>query len=356
VQTPLDFYNLDSFAHRREHERRLVWTDRSLFFRVIQRGRDWRGAAALCGSCAVIRRSALDSIGGFAASTATEELHTSLKLHKRGYRSVYHARSLAFGLAPTRVETFVRQRMRSGLGAMQVWRRERMLTSRRLTAAQKLSYFAQLASYFDGWAKAVLYFAPVVVLAKGTLPFAAPVEDVLLHLVPCYLLGCWMLEEIGRGYAHTVAVARYGMARFGAYLWATSGLLRPSARLRVSAAQEDMPQQAGRYLAPQWLVLVANAVAIPVGLALHATAHVPALAALGLGVLWAATTAALAASVIRHSRRHGSFRRHEYRFPVPIPARVQFAGEEPARGIFDDVSSSGFRFYGALPAPRRAAA
>jgi cellulose synthase (UDP-forming) len=350
VQTPLDFYNLDSFAHRREGARRLVvWTDRSLFFRVIQRGRDWRGAAVLCGSCAVIRRSALDSVGGFAASTATEELHTSLKLHKRGYRSVYHARSLAFGLAPTGVATFVRQRMRAGLGAMQAWRRERILSSRRLTVAQKLCYFAQLAGYFDGWTKAVLYFAPVVVLAKGVLPFAAPAEDFLLHFVPCYLLALWALEEFGRGYARTIAVARYGMARFGAYLWATAGLLRPRARLRVAATQEDMPQDAGRYLAPQWLVLVANAIAIPVGLALHANANVPAVAALALGALWAGATAALAASVIRHSRRHGSFRRHEYRFPVPIPARVQFAGEGPALGIFDDVSSSGFRFYGALP-------
>jgi cellulose synthase (UDP-forming) len=349
VQTPLDVYNLDSFAHRRERVRRLVWTDRSLFFRVIQRGRDWRGAAVLCGSCAVIRRSALDQVGGFAASTMTEDLHTSLKLHKRGFRSVYHPRSLAFGLAPTGVATFVRQRMRWGLGAMQVWRRERILTSRRLTVAQKLCYFAQLAGYFDGCAKAVLYFAPVVLLVKGTLPFAAPVEDFLLHFVPCYLLACWMLEELGRGYARTVAVAQYGMAGFGAYLWATSGLFRPLARLRVAAAQEDMPQHAGRYLAPQWLVLIANAAAVPVGLALHATTHVPTLAALGAGALWAAANAALAASVIRHSRRHGTYRRHEYRFPIPIPARMQFAEEGPVLGIFDDVSSSGFRFYGAIP-------
>ncbi|HSD53563.1 MAG TPA: glycosyltransferase [Burkholderiales bacterium] len=349
VQTPLDFYNLDSFAHRRERARRLVWTERSLFFRVIQRGRDWRGAALLCGSCAVIRRSALDYVGGFAASTATEALHTSLKLHKRGFRSVYHPRSLAFGLAPTGVATFVRERMHWGIGAMQVWRRERIFTSRRLTPAQKLCYFAQIAGYLDGWAKAVLYLAPVVVLLRGTLPFAAPVEDFLLHFVPCYLLGAWMLEELGRGYARTLAVAQYGMARFGAYLWATSGLFRPRARLRVIAAPEDTPQHDGRYLAPQWFVLIANAAAILLGAALHFTADVPTLAALALGALWAAANAALAAAVIRHSRRHGAYRRHEYRFPIPIPARVHFAGEGPVLGIFDDVSSSGFRFYGAIP-------
>jgi cellulose synthase (UDP-forming) len=346
VQTPLDFYNLDSFAHRREPRQRLIWTDRSALFRVIERGRDFHGAATLYGSCALIRRSALDHIGGFAASTATEGLHTSLKLHKRGYRSVYHARSLAFGLAPNGVAAFVRERMRAGLGAMQVWRRERVLTSRRLTAAQKLCYFAQLARYFDGWAKAVLYFAPVVVLVNGAAPFAAPVEDFLLHFVPCYLLGCWMLEEVGRGYARTIAVAQYGMARFGAYVWATAGLVRPRARLHVAVAEEDTPQDVGRYLGPQWLVAGANAAAIPVGAALHGAANVPLLA---IGVLWAGATAALAASVIVHSRRHGGYRRREYRFPIPIPARMQFDADGPVLGIFDDVSSSGFRFYGAIP-------
>jgi cellulose synthase (UDP-forming) len=239
--------------------------------------------------------------------------------------------------------------MRAGLGAMQVWRRERILTSRRLTPAQKLCYFAQVAGYLDGWAKAVLYLAPVVVLVRGTLPFAAPPEEFLLHFAPCYLLGGWMLEEVGRGYARALAVAQYRMARFGAYLWATAGLFRPRARLRVTAAQEDAPQNAGRYLAPQWLVLVANAAAIPAGVALHLTLQVPAPDALALGALWAAANAALAGSVIRLSQRHGTYRRHEYRFPIPIPARVQFAEEGPVLGIFDDVSSSGFRFYGAIP-------
>jgi cellulose synthase (UDP-forming) len=349
VQTPLDSYNLDSFAHRREPARRLVWTDRSLFFRVVQRGRDWRGAALLCASCAVVRRAALDQVGGFAASTSTEALHTSLKLHKRGYRSVYHARSLAFGVAPTGVAQFVRGHMRLGLGAMQVWRRERILTSRRLTVAQKLCYFAQGAAYFDGWAKAVLYVAPAAVLLSGTAPFAAPIADFLLRFVPCLLLGCWMLEEFGRGYARTIAVAQSGMARFGAYIWATSGLLRPRARVRAAAAHDGEPRSAHRHLAPQWFVLLINTAAIPAGLALHATAALPPVETLALGVVWAAATAGLAAAVIVRARRHGAYRRLEYRFPIPIPARVRFEGEDPVLGIFDDVSSSGFRFYGALP-------
>ncbi len=77
-----------------------------------------------CGSCAVLRRAALDDIGGFAAGTFAEDLHTSLRFHKRGWRSVYHRESLAFGLSPSNIDQYLAQSLRQARGAMQVWRRE----------------------------------------------------------------------------------------------------------------------------------------------------------------------------------------------------------------------------------------
>ncbi|MDH5764881.1 MAG: cellulose synthase catalytic subunit, partial [Gammaproteobacteria bacterium] len=66
VQTPQDFYNLDSYQHRSQRSVRRIWTEQSLFFRVIQRGKDYWNAAFFCGSCAIVRRASLDTIGGFA--------------------------------------------------------------------------------------------------------------------------------------------------------------------------------------------------------------------------------------------------------------------------------------------------
>jgi cellulose synthase (UDP-forming) len=93
VQTPQDFYNLDSFQNRTDKGGRIAWSEQSLFFKVIQRGKDYWNAAFYCGSCAVIRRQHLDSVGGFATGTVTEDIHTSLLLHKKGYRSIYHDES-----------------------------------------------------------------------------------------------------------------------------------------------------------------------------------------------------------------------------------------------------------------------
>ncbi|HTO49610.1 MAG TPA: glycosyltransferase [Burkholderiales bacterium] len=349
VQTPQDFYNLDSYQHRRSRARRLVWTEQSLFFRVIQRGKDCRNAAILCGSCAVLRRSALDKIGGFATGTVTEDLHTSIRFHKRGYRSVYHARSLAFGLAPANVVPFLRQRTRWGLGAMQVWRRERILLSRRLDPAQKLSYLATVLTYFDGWAKAVFYAAPVLVLTTGIMPLATLDYDFLVRFIPYYLLNFWVYEEVGRGFGRTLQIEQYNMARFAAFLWATFGLVRRRVRFSVTKKELGPGDKSRRFVVPQYLVLVLNAAAIPIGIFLYALHHTLPLGALVANIAWASVNSGLAAMVVNFSLRIGSFRRREYRFPVPVPARIRLGGDAPVLGIFDDVSSSGFRFYGAIP-------
>jgi cellulose synthase (UDP-forming) len=355
VQTPQDFYNLDSYQHRRARVRPVVWTEQSLFFRVIERGKDYWNAAFFCGSCAVLRRSALDRIGGFATTTVTEDLHTSIRLHKAGYRSVYHARSLAYGLAPANVVAFLRQRMRWGLGAMQVWRRERLLTSRCLTAAQKLCYLASILTYFDGWAKAVFYFAPVVVLVTGVMPLAALNEAFWIRFVPFYLLGFWVYEEVGRGFGHTLNLGRYNMARFAAFIWGTFGLARKRTKFRVTEKALGLTAATRRYLGPQYLCLFTNAAAIPVGVALYAWHDLP-LGALAANVAWAGLNVWLAASVVNFALRVGGFRRRDYRFLVPIPVRVRAAGTGPILGVLDDVSSSGFRFYGPTPKALRVGA
>ncbi len=56
-------------------------------------------ATFFCGSCAVIRRGPLDEIGGIAVETVTEDAHTSLRLHRRGYTSAYMRIPQAAGLA-----------------------------------------------------------------------------------------------------------------------------------------------------------------------------------------------------------------------------------------------------------------
>lgn len=353
VQTPQDFFNLDSYQHRWSPNRKLVWTEQSLFFRVIQRGKDYWNAAFFCGSCAVIRRSALNHIGGFATGTVTEDLHTSIRIHKAGYKSVYHPESLAFGLAPNSVMPFLKQRIRWGQGAMQVWRQEGVVFARGLTLAQRINYFASMTTYFDGWQKAIFYTAPVFVLFTGTMPINALGTEFLLHFIPYYLLNFWVFEEVGRGFGNTLYIEQYNMGRFAGFAWATLGLFRKRLPFFVTPKEQTPRRESLRLLTPQIMVLAFNTAAIPVGIGLFLYWHHLPVSGVVANVIWAAANLSLAWAIVVFSLKQSSFRRKEYRFPIPLPASV-FLADDPARFMtVDDISSSGCRIYGSLGSPPR---
>lgn len=347
VQTPQDFYNLDSYQHRWRSDKKTVWTEQSLFFRVIQRGKDAWNAAFFCGSCAIIRRSALDTIGGFATGTITEDLHTSIRIHAAGYESVYHAEPLAFGIAPESISPFITQRVRWGQGAMHVWRKEGILTRKGLTWAQRLNYFVSVSTYFDGWIKMLFYFSPVLVLCTGILPLVAQTDAFLLHFLPYYLLSFLAFEEVARGYGRSVFIEQYNMTRFAAFAWSTLALVLPKLRFKVTP--KGSSSGGGRFTLPQWGVMALNIAAIPAGLALYTLWHGLPLDALVANVLWASINIGLAAAVLRFTLRSKSNRRSAYRFPIPLFGSVEFKDGSRYCGTIDDISEGGFRFYGKLP-------
>src|SRR3954469_25030373 len=160
VQSPQDFYNVDSFSHVVNDEGRRLWEENRIFYSLIQRGRDYWNASFFCGSCGIIRRSALEEIGGFQSQTIIEDMETTMQLHARGYKSAYHRETLAYGLAPGAAGAYHVQRLRWGQGAMQIMRKLKPLTMRGLSLGQRLNYFAGTACYFEGWQKAVFYLMP----------------------------------------------------------------------------------------------------------------------------------------------------------------------------------------------------
>jgi len=339
VQTPQDFYNLDSYQHRRHRRLNYVWTEQSLFFRVIQRGKDRWNAAFFCGSCAVLRVGALRKIGGFATGTITEDLHTSIRLHKRGYRSVYLPESLAYGLAPDSINGFLSQRLRWGQGAIQVWRKEGILFARGLTFVQRLNYLASVLTYFDGWAKAVFYLAPVIVLTTGIMPIHVLGWDFLWHFLPFYILCFWSYEEAARGYGRTLLTEQYNMARFAIFVRATLSGLRRHLEFRVTpkhvAGAEDR-----RNIVPQIAVLAASAGSIIVGIIFWSRYRYMAPGAFIANIIWASINLGLAGTLLRYTARK-KHRRLDYRFPIPLPIEIESVEPQVRLGLAEDISSSG---------------
>lgn len=88
IQTPHHFFSPDPFERNLGRFRQTP-NEGTLFYGLVQDGNDMWDATFFCGSCAVLRRSALDEVGGIAVETVTEDAHTSLRLHRKGYTSAY---------------------------------------------------------------------------------------------------------------------------------------------------------------------------------------------------------------------------------------------------------------------------
>lgn len=349
VQTPQDFYNIDSFQHRSRQARGEFWHEQALLFRVIQPGRDRWNAAAFCGSCALLRRAALDDIGGFAGGTISAELHTSLKLHKRGWRSVYHNESLAFGLSPSNIEQYLAQALRRARGTMQVWRREGILFGRGLTLPQRLCYLAQALAVFEGWQKLVLYTAPIVVLATGAAPFTRLAGPFVALLALWLGLGVWLSRLTSRGYARTLWMEEYSLLRYAVGLRASLDLVFPG--LKPPAAATKMPageDQVHRRLLPQLMLAVAAIVAIEyAAIRTFAQPYLPAGAFL-FYLAWAAAAAAVAIRLSWFANSRVRHRRDQHRFNLPVPVTIRCGDGRRLLALAQDLSLSGLKIE--LPA------
>ncbi|WP_115683533.1 glycosyltransferase [Cupriavidus taiwanensis] len=346
VQTPQDFFNIDSFNHRLGKKR--VWDEQALFFKVIQRGKDALNAAFFCGSCAVIRRTAVSRIGGFATETVTEDVHTAIRLHKLGYQSVYHAESLAFGLAPHSIDTYLKQRMRWGMGAMQVFRRENILFSRGLTLGQRLNYLASALFFFEGWQKLIFFLTPPVVFLTGVLPIISPLDNFLLLFCLYYLLSILVHLELGRGYNSLFLSEQYAMARFFAFMSTSVGLFRKNIPFVVTDKQMSQTGKMWLWLSPLLVLCAVAAASIPVGLYRIYTGGIP----LGAGLVtlfWTLMSLGSAIAVGAYAYRHSRNRRAEYRFPLRVPATLSVDGKT-CLGLTADLSPNGALYLGeAMP-------
>ncbi len=163
VQTPHYFYSPDPFERNLSVGRNIP-NEGSLFYGPIQQGNDNWNATFFCGSCAVIRRSALEQIGGFAVETVTEDAHTALKLQRLGWGSAFIDIPLAAGLATERLVLHVIQRTRWARGMTQIFRLDNPLLGRGLTIQQRLCYLSAMLYYQFALPRIAFLTAPLAYL------------------------------------------------------------------------------------------------------------------------------------------------------------------------------------------------
>ena len=187
LQTPHHFFSPDPFE-RNLGTFKTVPSEGELFYGLLQDGNDLWNATFFCGSCAVLRRSALDQIGGVAVETVTEDAHTSLRLQRRGWNTAYINLPQAAGRATESLSSHIRQRIRWARGMSQIFRIDNPLLGPGLSFAQRLCYLNAMLYFFLGLPRIVFLTAPLAfllfdaqIIIASALVFAAYALPHLVH-------------------------------------------------------------------------------------------------------------------------------------------------------------------------------
>lgn len=348
VQTPQDFYNGDSFEHL-SGEPELH--EESLFYRVIQAGKNNSGAAHWCGTNAVLRVDALLSVGGVATETLTEDFHTTVRLHRTGWRTVYHNQVLASGLAAGTPDAFYAQRRRWGRGAMQLLRTDNPITARGLTLRQRLSYLYSVIAWFDGWRTLGFVLVPAAAVATGLFPVDARPLDFLVYAGSAFVLQQAAISLLGRGFVNPAWSLLFEIIRMPSNLAATLALLLPDTGLFAVTAKGRTADERTRARVPRLLVVLTVLVGatvpwVTLSLAGLTPTRYPSLDAALVPEMWLLITLGFLVAAIRRIRssRFAAERRDGHRFRVALPAAL--AGMS---GTLTDVSLGGGQIV--LPGP-----
>ena len=347
VQGPQEFYNLDSFQHLRGDAQN--WHEQSVFFHAIQPGKNHENAAFWCGCPSILRRSALDSVGGVASETVTEDLHTSIKLHSGGWKTIYHPDIIALGIAPNDYDGFIMQRLRWAEGTMQVIRRA--WATPKLTLGQRVNYIASTGTYFDAVRKALFLSIIPMVLLSDQLPVTAPMAIFLPLWALQFVLSTVATTMLARGHSRPLMTEFFDSLKMFAFIRA-SGTLISGKRVKFHVTPKGQRGERGVHalLLPFAGVIVVYAFSVGVGLLRLADLglHTDNPDAMLAAVLWGLAILVFVAEVFAYGYRKVSQRASD-RVPVQVEVAYTLDDDPPRLINLRDLTTSGASFTSDVP-------
>ena len=342
VQTPHHFYNSDVFQKNLQLEG-VLKNEQTLFHRVLQSGRDRHNSAFFTGSCGLFRRRVLVEVGGFRTETVTEDIHTSMVIHAKGYRSCYLNKVLAAGLMPETFESSMKQRTRWAMGHVQIFFRTNPFTMRGLTMPQRLGYFASIFYFLHGIPRIVCLVAPLFGLLFGIIPLTADVSSLVNFFGSSYLATLVMLRTVSRGTRNPFWSDIYETAGSIALSWVTlKTALRPRKRRPFVVTSKGLGQEQRGFsrfssILPHLIIMGLLIAGLVTGIRLL-MAKVP-FPGLGVSLFWGAVNLILVGVAILAAAELPEWRR-TFRIRRRLPCEL-VTGEERLNGMVEDINETG---------------
>ncbi len=329
VQAPQVFYNLNSFQHVPKGT--LNWHESLLFHHRIQNGADRYGMAFSVGSGGLNRRSALDAIGGFANGSITEDIHTTMRMHAAGFRTVYVDQPLGFLLAPETPLAYHIQRLRWAQGGLQILRKENPLTQAGLSPHQRLAYLNALSWPFSYLSYLVFYLGPAVYLLADISPITASTPFAVPLFMAHILFGMGVFRLLASPQAQVFRAEIYRMVTLPTVLLALPRLLFPDGlkfEVTPKGTHSGIPRT---MLAGVLSLLVLNLAGLFAGL-YRLGAGDPDVAGVTFTTVLSAFFVAIATAALGKLRKHGAGSD-----PFEVPVSISTGATAGGRALHTEV-------------------
>ncbi|EAQ80016.1 tetratricopeptide repeat-containing glycosyltransferase [Blastopirellula marina] len=352
IQTPHAFYNFDNFQSHVDYKRGIYWEEGQLFYNVIQPGKTSWNANVFCGSAAIFRRTALEEVGLIATETITEDMHTGLRIHAKGWKSLFvNERMIAAQAAPD-ITSFASQRLRWGEGNLSIFAYDNPLTMKGLTIGQRLNYLGSMLGWTTGPAKALLYIAPILMLFSGVSP-VGHFNATLLLITLAYLIVTWTtVKLISNGYGRLWDMEVQAMTNFWIQCCcvARAMLNRGRGKFVVTSKRGRQNTKVTMLIAPHIALITLGMAAIAwAGAKIYLGASNDYIA-LTVGGILIAIQSLMAFQVVRKALRPGDGR-FSWRHPTN-EVHIRFEGDGVSgQAISTDVNETGIGAIVYMPIP-----
>ncbi len=180
VQTPHVFLNPDPIEKNLRTFDRMP-SENEMFYGVTQRGLDKWNGSFFCGSAALLRRTALQSTGGFSGITITEDCETAFELHAQGWTSLYVDKPLIAGLQPETFTSFIGQRSRWCQGMFQILILKNPALRRGLKPIQRIAYLSSMTFWFFPVPRLIFMVAPLLYIFLDVKIFVSSVDETIAY-------------------------------------------------------------------------------------------------------------------------------------------------------------------------------
>jgi glycosyl transferase family 2 len=227
VQSPQDYRGWETARYYRR-----LYYSYKYFFAVSQPSRNEHDGAIFAGTMGLIRRVALDELGGWDEWCITEDAEISLRLLRAGWHGLHVDQTWGRGIMPLTFEALKGQRYRWCFGGIQIirmhWRSlipGRQNKENHLTTGQRWAYLAGGIQWYGdllGLIFLVFLLAGAVNLASGGGELFRKLTPFLLATVPV-LVGLGLVRAVALLRRGTGATWRDALGAF--FIWQSTSLV-----------------------------------------------------------------------------------------------------------------------------------